>query len=171
VAQHLAVRSLEHYLPLFGERSRWTDRTVAIDRPLFPGYVFIRFGPNQRLTVISTPGVLSVVGNGQDGNIPVHEIERIQIALTKGYQLQPHPRLSVGMRVRVTHGVFAGAEGIVSELRRNCKVVMALSSVGQCFSLEATAEEIEVLDRDSPQSCAGPFHTRRSGITTAHMPQ
>jgi transcription antitermination factor NusG len=170
VAQHLAVRSLEHYLPLFKEKSRWTDRTVAIDRPLFPGYVFIRFAPNQRLTVVSTPGVLSVVGNGQDGNIPGDEIERIQIALTKGYQLQPHPRLSVGMRVRVMHGVFAGAEGIVSELRHNCKVVMALSSVGQCFSLEASAEEIEMVDRNSHQSGAEPFPIRRSGHA-AHTPQ
>ena len=28
VAQHLIVRSVEHYLPLYAERVKWTDRTV-----------------------------------------------------------------------------------------------------------------------------------------------
>ena len=48
VAQHLTARSLEHYLPLYTERSRWTDRVVSLERPLFAGYVFVRFAPEAR---------------------------------------------------------------------------------------------------------------------------
>lgn len=55
VARQLDVRSLEHYLPLYTDRSRWTDRTVTLQRPLFPGYVFVRFPLEARLTVLSTP--------------------------------------------------------------------------------------------------------------------
>ena len=65
VAQHLAVRSVEHYLPLYSEPAKWTDRTVITERPLFSGYVFARFSPHNRLTVISTPGILRILGDEQ----------------------------------------------------------------------------------------------------------
>jgi transcription antitermination factor NusG len=52
VAQHLVVRSVEHYLPLYSERVKWTDRTVVAQRPLFSGYVFARFTPQCRVSVI-----------------------------------------------------------------------------------------------------------------------
>jgi len=41
VVQHLASRSLEHYLPLYSLKSQWSDRTVALERPLFPCYVLL----------------------------------------------------------------------------------------------------------------------------------
>src|SRR3984885_11425657 len=59
VVQHLASRGLEHYLPLYALKSRWSDRTVALERPLFPGYVFTRFPSTERIGALSTPGVLS----------------------------------------------------------------------------------------------------------------
>jgi hypothetical protein len=35
VVQHLVVRSVEHYLPLYTERVKWTDRIAVVERPLF----------------------------------------------------------------------------------------------------------------------------------------
>src|SRR5579863_7545202 len=84
VTQHLSSRSLEHYLPTYPERSRWTDRTVTLERPLFPGYVFVRFNIAERLIVLSTPGVLHLIGKGAAGQIPCNEIDRIQAALAQG---------------------------------------------------------------------------------------
>jgi transcription antitermination factor NusG len=146
VTQHLSSRSLEHYLPTYSERSRWTDRTVTLERPLFPGYVFIRFDAGERLSVLSTPGVLHLLGRGPAGLIPCVEIERIQTALAKGYRLQPHPAISKGMRVRMKTGIFSGVEGTVTEIRQNCRVVLALSGVDQCFSLEALIHDIEIMN-------------------------
>jgi len=37
-------------------------------------------------------------------------------------------------------------EGIVTELRRLCSVVIAVSSIDQCFSLETEIKDIEILD-------------------------
>ena len=65
VAQHLTVRSLEHYLPLYTVRSKWTDRVVNLERPLFAGYVFVRYSPQARLAVVSTPGVLRLLLSGR----------------------------------------------------------------------------------------------------------
>jgi transcription antitermination factor NusG len=147
VARQLAVRSLEHYLPLYTERSRWTDRTVTLERPLFPGYVFVRFSPETRLSVITTPGVLKLLGNEGTEKVDSVEINRIREALANGYVLRPHIRISEGTRVRVCRGIFESQEGVVTELRRSCSVIIALSAGEQYFSLETDLSDIEVLSK------------------------
>lgn len=147
VARQLAVRSLEHYLPLYTERSRWTDRTVTLERPLFSGYVFTRFSAATRISVISTPGVLRLLGTDGNRTVDGAEIDRIQEALASGHILRPQLGVPVGTRVRIRGGLFEGVEGIVTELRRNCNVIIALSAVEQCFSLETALSEVEVLDK------------------------
>ena len=52
--------------------------------------------------------------------------------------------IAKGTSVRLKHGIFAGVEGKVTELRSHCRVVLALSGVDQCFSLTATLDELEI---------------------------
>ena len=147
VARQLEVRSLEHYLPLYSERSKWTDRTVTLERPLFPGYVFTRFSLTTRISAISTPGVLRLLGTEGNRTVDGAEISRIQQALASGHILRPERSVPVGTRVRIRRGLFEGVEGVVTELRRNCNVIIALGAVEQCFSLETDLSEIEVLEK------------------------
>ncbi len=166
VAQHLTVRSLEHYLPLYTERSRWTDRFVTLERPLFAGYVFVRFSPQSRLSIVTTPGVLRLLGDDDRETVSCIEIDRIRDGLKTGCLLRPHRHVSVGERVRVRSGVFEGAEGVVTEFRQQCKVILALSAVKQCFSLEVELKDLEVL----PKPVAGGELTgvRRIAVAEAH---
>lgn len=145
VAQHLLVRSVEHYLPLYSERVKWTDRTVVTERPLFSGYVFARFARDARITVISTPGVVRSLGDDDGCLVSCAELDRIREGLSSGLLLRPHPRVSVGQRVQVRSGIFAGVEGVVTEFRQQCKVIIALAAAQQCFSLELELGDIEVL--------------------------
>jgi len=145
VTRHLTARSLEHYLPLYSIRSKWTDRVVDLERPLFAGYVFVRFPSEARISVVSAPGVLRLLGSGVGETVSAAEIERIREGLASGCILRPHPTVSVGELVRVHRGVFAGVEGIVTELRHQCKVIIALAATRQCFSLEMDLDDIEVL--------------------------
>jgi transcription antitermination factor NusG len=147
VAQHLVVRSVEHYLPLYTERVKWTDRSVVTERPLFSGYVFARFLPQNRLSIISTPGVLRLLGEEAGSMVSCEELDKIREGLASGLLLRPHPCVSVGTRVRVRDGVFAGVDGVVTELRRQCKVVITLAAVRQCFSLEVELDALEVLNK------------------------
>jgi|SRR6185437_6760962 len=147
VAQHLVIRSLEHYLPLYTERSQWTDRSVVLERPLFAGYVFVRFSPQTRLSVISVPGVLRLLSDHEGDTVSNAEIDRIRHGLASGCRLRPHRDVSLGTRVRVRGGVFEGVEGIVTELRHHCKVIIALAAIQQSFSLELAIDEIEVLNK------------------------
>lgn len=145
VAQFLSMREVEAYLPLYRERVKWTDRTMVVERPLFTGYVFTRYSAETKLRVITTPGVVRSLGEDERDLVSSTELEKIQAALTKGYPLRPHPRVVAGMRVRVRTGVFEGVIGTVTELRQQCKVVLALSAVRQCFSLEQDIDNLELL--------------------------
>lgn len=91
------------------------------------------------------PGVIRLLGNSQSDTVSKEEIDRIREGLLKGYVLRPHPSVPVGTAVRVRSGVFEGAKGTVTELRQRCNVVIALSAVKQCFSLEVGIDDIEVL--------------------------
>ncbi len=156
VAQHLVVRSVEHYLPLYTERVKWTDRTVVAERPLFAGYLFVRFPTSARLSVISTPGILRVLGDGERDMVSGEELDNIAAGLESGLLLRPHPAVTVGTKVRVRDGIFAGVEGMVTELRHHCKIVISLSAVHQSFSLELELDRLEVLRPPVPKHLPQP---------------
>jgi transcription antitermination factor NusG len=59
--------------------------------------------------------------------------------------MRPHPRVSIGTRVRVRDGVFADVEGVVTELRHQSKVILELGAIRQCFSLEIELNNLEVM--------------------------
>ena len=145
VAQHLVVRAVEHYLPLYTERVKWTDRTVVTERPLFSGYVFARYIPQDRRSVISTPGVLRLLGDEEWNLVSCTELDNIRAGLAGGLLLRPHPSVAVGTPVRVRSGIFAGVEGVVTEIRHQCKVIITLSAVRQCFSIQVERGDLEVL--------------------------
>ena len=145
VAQHLVVREVEHYLPTYKEKVKWSDRVVVVERALFSGYVFARIATGQRLTVITVPGVVRVLGDDDRNMVSSEELERIRLGLTQGLPLRPHRGMVVGTKVRVRRGVFQGAEGLVDEIRKQCRVVLKLTTTQQCFSLEVEAGDLEVV--------------------------
>ena len=65
VARNLEARDYESFLPVYHRRQRWSDRIKSIELPLFSGYVFCRFNVNDRLPVLTIPGVNSIVGIGR----------------------------------------------------------------------------------------------------------
>jgi transcription termination/antitermination protein NusG len=74
VSMGLRARGYEEFLPVYRSRRFWSDRRKDIDLPLFPGYVFCRFDVGRRQTVVTTPGVVSIVGVGRVP-MPVSEEE------------------------------------------------------------------------------------------------
>jgi transcription antitermination factor NusG len=145
VVQHLVARTVDCYLPLYSEQRRWTDRSVVAQRPLFPGYVFTRFSPQDRISVVSTPGVFRILGDAAHHRVSADEMENIRAGLAGGLRLRPHAGAAVGTRVLVCNGVFAGAQGVVKELRHQCRVVLSIASVEQFFSLEVHMDDLELL--------------------------
>ncbi len=133
----LEAKGFEPYLPSYSVRRRWSDRVVNTTLPLFPGYLFCRFDSNQKLPVVSTPGVVSVVGYG---NVPApiedREIEAIQTLLESGAPAQPHPYLKEGQKVRVKSGVLQGVEGILIRMKSEWRMVLSITLLQRSIAVE-----------------------------------
>ena len=144
VARNLKGKGYEEFLPLYQRTNRWSDRTKQIELPLFPGYVFCRFNPVQRLPILTTPGVNAIVGLGKT-IMPVeeYELDNIRSILKSDSYCEPWPFLEVGQRVRVQHGPLAGTEGIVTMLKNTCRLVISVNLLQRSVAVEIERDCLE----------------------------
>src|SRR5215475_13601522 len=64
VASELEQKGITTFLPLISEMRKWSDRRMKVELPLFSCYVFVNIpkSPETRVSVLRTPGVLTIVG-------------------------------------------------------------------------------------------------------------
>ncbi len=137
VASMLDGKGYEHYLPVYRCRRRWSDRIVITEVPLLPGYVFCRFDYLQRLPIMTTPGVVSIIGCGSEpAPIPDSEIQAIETVLRSGLAAEPHPFLRIGQRVRINHGALKDIEGILVRKKSEWRLVVSVSLLQRSVSVE-----------------------------------
>ncbi len=137
VAASFAGKGYECFLPVYRQRKRWSDRVVVAEVPLFPGYVFCRFDYWQRLPIMTTIGVVSIVGFGCDpAPIPDHEIQAIERVLKSGYTAEPHPFLRIGQRVSINHGALKGVEGVLLQKKSEWRLVVSVNMLQRSVSVE-----------------------------------
>ena len=145
-AHVLSGKGYHHYLPTYKCRKRWSDRVVETDKPLFPGYVFCRFDPKARLPILTTPGVVAVVGFGNEpAPIDDAEIEAVQAVLRSGLQAEPCAYLHEGQRIRVTQGSLTGLEGILTRKKSEWRMVVSVAMLQRAISVEIDREWIEAI--------------------------
>ena len=144
VAQQLAGRGIEHFLPLYRSRRIWSDRRVSLDLPVFPGYLFARFAPGGRLRVLEAYGVVHLVGfNGQPCPLAESDIETLRAGLRGGLCWEPHPYLTAGARVGIVRGPLAGMKGILARKKNSCRVILSLDLIARSAAVEVDAADIE----------------------------
>ncbi len=142
-AAALQSRGLEEFLPVTRARRRWSDRVKYIDQPLFPGYVFCRFDGSSRVPVLSSPGVVGIVGFGARlAPIPEEEIEAIRAMIDSSLPIYPHPFLREGQKIRLRRGPLAGAEGVIVEFKKQFRLVASVSLLQRSVSVEIDREWI-----------------------------
>ena len=137
----LCGKGYETYLPLYRSERRWSDRVKKLDLPLFPGYLFSRFDVLHRLPVLTTPGVIGIVGTGKTP-LPVcdEEIEAVRVVLHSGMKAQPWPFLGVGSRVYLETGPLAGVEGIIVNTDKVYRLVVSVSLLQRSVACEIERE-------------------------------
>jgi transcription antitermination factor NusG len=144
VAETLAGKGVEHFLPLYESVRRWSDRKMRLQRPLFPGYVFVRIRTQERLRVQRVQGVVRLVGfNGQLTALPDDEIEILRRALTTQISVAPHPFLAAGTRVRIVRGPLAGLSGVTVRRKGCMRVVLSIELIQRSVIVDLDATDLE----------------------------
>jgi transcription antitermination factor NusG len=144
VRQQIEQKHFEAFLPTITRWSRWKDRKKKIDWPLFPGYCFARFRPEDALAVLKCAGVVNIVScEGEPAPIPEHEIESIRLLLQSDLQFDPCPLLREGMLVEVVHGVLKGVVGRLVRKGAHARLVLSVDLIGQSVSVEVDAADVK----------------------------
>jgi transcription antitermination factor NusG len=137
VAAHLTGKGFECFSPLYKSRRRWSDRFKELECPLFPGYVFCRLNPLDRLPIHITPGVILIVGHGKNPEpIDETEIEAIQSAVNSGLPSQPYPFLQIGQRVRIDSGPLWGLQGVLLGFKGNHRLVLSVTLLKRSIAVQ-----------------------------------
>ena len=144
VQMQLAVQQIETFLPLYTTIHRWKNRCrKVLQLPLFPNYLFVHIPISERFAVLRTPGVVSMVCSGHlPVPLPAAAIEAIRTALAVR-EVEPHPYLAVGNRVRIIDGPLVGMEGVLVRKKSKLRVVLLLDEIRQSAAVEVNADEID----------------------------
>jgi transcription antitermination factor NusG len=114
IDQLLRQKGYECLTPTYRQKRKWSDRTVEVDLPLFPMYVFCRLSSSVLGKAISTSGVIRIVGfNGEPAEVTVEEIESLQRLMQSNVLREPWKYLCDGTSVVVETGPLAGTHGII----------------------------------------------------------
>lgn len=143
-ADILSTKGFQVFLPTYQTVHRWKDRNKQVTLPLFPGYLFFADGLERRLHILTTPGVCAIVGiAGIPAVIPSEEIESIRRAVKSLANLEPHPFLTHGDRVRVRFGPLVGVEGILVRKKHQSRLVLSVQMLGASAAVEIDASTVE----------------------------
>jgi transcription antitermination factor NusG len=137
VSTALRGKGYEEFLPTYRSSHRWSDRQKEFDLPLFPGYLFARFDVRDRLPVLRSPGVITIVGLGKKP-VPIsdEEFEAIRAIVRSGLPVEPWEHLTVGSRVLIEAGPLAGMEGIALSVDKKFRLVASVPLLRRSVAVE-----------------------------------
>lgn len=150
-AQGLAGKGFDVCVPRCPAASRQQACAFKQDAPLFPGYVFCRFNPLDRLPILTVPGVVHIVSfGGFPQPVEEEEMTAVLTMLRSGLQVASFLALPVGQRVLLEAGPLAGLSGVVLAHRNEERFVVSVSLLQRSIGV--------VVDR----SWLSPFVSRTS---------
>jgi transcription antitermination factor NusG len=146
----LSGKGYETLLPTYQTKKRWNGGVKQSSAPLFPGYVFCQFDAQNRLPILVTPGVISVVGRGR---IPVpvedSEISALQRVVSSGLEAEPWPYLEIGQKIRIESSSLNGIEGVLINFKGNHRIVVSVSLLRRSVALEIDRSCVRPLGSDN----------------------
>ncbi len=124
----LQEKRIQSFLPVQDVLSQWKDRKKQIQKPLFPGYLFVRSLEWELDEVTATNGVAYILDDGdRPVSVPDEQIDAVRRLVESPDPIVQRPWLREGRRVHVTAGPLAGLEACVLKNRKNGKYQLVVS--------------------------------------------
>ena len=141
VSDILEGKGFETFLPIHKSRRRWSDRIQEIDLPLIPGYVFCRFDVGHRLPILTTPGIVHIVGPEQGLTLP-------GLLIVCG-DLQLWPFLKIGQRVSIEEGPLRSLEGVLVTTKGQDQLVLSVSLLQRSVAVSVDRRWVRPIGSDT----------------------
>ena len=150
VEQRLNDAGFVSFGPTYTTTSRWSDRVQTIERPLFPGYVFVKLALAnghaipQIANVLQVPGVIQILpANLSPVPVSEHELESVRRAVAAQVPLTACD-FAAGQSVKVERGPLKGASGVVIRANGLTRLVINMTMLSRSVSVSVDASDVSM---------------------------
>lgn len=146
VAEHLIRYRFFCHLPTYVKVTRVQRRKVRRTLPLFPGYVFTRLFPDERLTMLKTNLLVRAIPVPHPRKM-IHQLRQVAHASRFAAELKPVDPCQVGDYVRVVSGPLRGTEGYVIRKGREMSLCLNVEILGAAVEVSVSQMDLEKVKR------------------------
>ena len=141
VDDFLSCLRVFHYLPLLRKETKVQRRRVVRELPIFPGYVFARLFPDERLRVLDTKQIVQMVEVGNPRQM-VHQLHQVAHAIRLTEDLRIAETYEPGDSVRVVSGPLRGLEGLVRRKDGVASLVLTVDILGRALETSVLQSDL-----------------------------
>jgi transcriptional antiterminator RfaH len=150
-SHHLAAKNLnqqgfETFLPLHDTTSRRLSRFINISKPLFPGYMFIRFNraESEWHKINNTLGVSRLLTfNSILKSIPTSFVDNLMKRYDSSGKLLPIKKLKNGDQVTLLKGPFANFIATVEEYEDDQRIWVLMDLMGRKTKIHTSSDALK----------------------------
>ena len=150
-SHHLAAKNLnrqgfETFLPLHETTSRRLSRFINTSKPLFPGYMFIRFdkAESEWHKINNTYGVSRLITfNSVLKSIPTEFIDSLILRFDLSCKLLPIHKLKKGDQVTVLKGPFANFIATVEKYETEQRIWILMDLMGRKTKIQTPSDTLQ----------------------------
>lgn len=129
-------------LPCYNSAHKYRGKTVVFQKPLFPGYVFLRLVSAQKDSVRQSDHVANLL-DVFDQETFYQQLKDILLALDTDLDVRLAPAIGEGMRVRIRSGPLQGMEGWVEQRYGMTTVLLRLDFINQAAAVKVAADMLD----------------------------
>ena len=148
-AKNLTRQGFEVFLPLNDSTSRKLSRFINTSKPLFPGYMFIRFNREEPKwhKINNTYGVSRLITfNSILRSIPTSFVDSLMKRYDLSGKLLPIQNLKKGDQVTVLKGPFANFIATVEKLEADQRIWILMELMGRKTKITTQSDALKLSD-------------------------
>ena len=138
----LAAMGVFHYLPLVRKETKAQRRKVVRHLPVFPGYVFTRLFPDERIRALGTKNIVRTIPVAEPRRM-IHQLRQVEHACRLPADLRLVESFAAGEYVRVVSGPLRGLEGQVRRIGNATSIVLTVDILGRALEATVSPGDIE----------------------------
>jgi len=131
------------HLPTYVKETRVQRRKVRRELPIFPGYVFTKLFPDERLEVLKSNLVVQAILVERPRRM-IHQLRQVRRVAGAAPSLRV-VACAPGDVVKVVSGPFYGTEGVVSRRGREATLCLNVDMLGASVEVSVSPEDVEKL--------------------------
>jgi transcription antitermination factor NusG len=137
-------QGIDSTLPCYASAHKYRGKMVIFQKPLFPGYVFLRLEAGDKLAVQQNDHVANLLEVFDQATFE-HQLEDILLAVRSEVGVRLAPSIGEGTRVRIKGGPLQGVEGWVEQRQGITTVLLRLDFISQAAAVKINADLLDLI--------------------------